>query len=298
MKTLKFNLKLKGLIFILTFIFLPGSSFSQNNADNTDVYHITTTDNNEYTGIILLQDSSSTILKTSQFDSLILKTQFIKKIEKVETSQLKEGKVWMPNPQSARYFWAPNGYGLKKGEAYYQNVWVLFNQISVGVTDNFSIGFGMMPTFLFGADAVPVWLTPKFSVPVIKDKFNIGAGAMYINVLGAGESAGLVYGLSTFGSKDKNLTIGLGYGFTGNDWAKMPTINVSGLIRTGPRGYLITENYIISTSDGYIGLAMVGGRTLIKRITLDYGLAIPFESGLDRLIAVPWLGITVPFGRK
>jgi len=297
MKTSIRKLKITGLILFLLLICIPGKTFSQNYADTVEVYHITTTDKNEYSGNILMRDSSFIILKTVQFDSLIIKTEFIKSIEKIKSQQVKEDGIWLENPQAARYFWAPNGYGLKKGEAYYQNVWVLFNQISVGLTDYFSIGAGVMPTFLFGSDVVPMWLTPKFSIPIVKDKFNAGAGIMYITVAGAGSSAGLVYGLTTFGSKDKNLSIGLGYGFSENGWAKLPSINISGLVRTGPRGYLVTENYIIGESDGYVGLIMVGGRTLSKRIALDYGLALPFDSSIDRFIAIPWLGLTVPFGK-
>ncbi|MCB9270107.1 MAG: hypothetical protein H6561_11110 [Lewinellaceae bacterium] len=77
------------------------------------------------------------------------------------------------NTQSARYFFSPNGYGLHPGEAYYQNVWVLYNQVSFGITNNVSLGVGGA-SFPFGADATPVWMTPKVSVPVVRDKFQVG----------------------------------------------------------------------------------------------------------------------------
>ncbi len=67
----------------------------------------------------------------------------------------------------------------------------------MGVTNYFSIGAGIVPVFLFGGGATPVWITPKFSIPVVKDKFNVGAGALVGTVLGAsGTGFGLLYGLN------------------------------------------------------------------------------------------------------
>jgi len=58
--------------------------------------------------------------------------------------------------------------GLHKGEGYYQNIWVFWNQASFGVTENFSLGFGIIPLFLFGGEAgqySPIWVVPKLSYP-------------------------------------------------------------------------------------------------------------------------------------
>jgi hypothetical protein len=178
-------------------------------------------------------------------------------------------------------------------------VWVLFNQASVGVTDNFSVGAGMMPLFLFAGAPTPVWFTPKLSFPVVKDRVNVGAGALVGTVIGGGEtfngSAGLLYGLSTFGSRDKNMTIGLGYGFAEGEIASTPVLTVSGMLRTGPRGYLLTENYLIRAGDQTVGLLMVGGRRIIQKAGLDFGLVIPTGTG-ESFMALPWLGLTIPFG--
>jgi len=214
-----------------------------------------------------------------------------------DTGEVKKS-FWFENPQSTRYFWSPNGYGLKAGEGYYQNVWVLFNQFAVGVTDNFSLGGGIVPLFLFAGGSTPVWFTPKFSIPVVKEKFNVGGGALIGTVLGEEESGfGILYGLSTFGSRDKNLSVGLGYGYAGGSFANSPMININGMIRTGAKGYFLTENYYIPTGDDFLILISLGGRRIINRSGLDFGLFIPIASGLDTFIAIPWLGITVPFGK-
>ena len=90
----------------------------------------------------------------------------------------------------------------------------------------------------------------------------------------------------------------MGYGFADGEWASAPAINVSGMFRTGPRGYLITENYYIGLGEEDVGLISFGGRRIIKKISLDFGGIIPISSDIDFFIIIPWLGITVPIGKK
>ena len=272
-------------------------SFAQTTPDSA-VYRIEMNDGNVFTGQLLEQDQEKVLLRTATIGEVTILRRDIKKMTAVQGGSLRGGKVWFENPQSTRYFWSPNGYGLRRGEAYYQNVWVLFNQSSVGITDNFSIGVGMVPLFLFAGAPTPVWITPKVSFPIVRDKINIGAGALVGTVLGEegdGESAGILYGLSTFGSRDKNLTVGLGYGFAGGEMASTPVVSLSGMLRTGTRGYLLTENYVIHTGGETYALIMVGGRRIIQKTGLDFGLVIPAGIGGD-IIALPWLGFTIPFG--
>jgi hypothetical protein len=175
----------------------------------------------------------------------------------------------------------------------------MFNQAVYGFTDHFSGGVGVMPLFLLGGTSTPAWLTAKFSVPIVKDKVNLGIGALAGTVIGEQNSNfGILYGISTFGSKDNNLNIGLGWGFAGGKMARNPTVNISGMIRTGAKGYFITENYFIGTPDNFVVLMSVGGRRIIKHIGLDFGAVIPLGADIGSLIAIPWLGFTIPFGNK
>ncbi len=188
--------------------------------------------------------------------------------------------------------------GLKKGEGYYQNIWVLFNQVSYGVTNYFSIGAGIVPVFLFGGGATPVWITPKFSIPVVKDKFNVGVGALVGTVIGEAETGfGLLYGLTTAGSRDMNITLGAGYGVSGSGWAKSPVISLSALARTGAKGYLMTENYYFNIDGEALVLLSAGFRYVIKKAGIDFGLVMPVQEDLT-FFAIPWLGVTIPFGNK
>jgi hypothetical protein len=271
-------------------------TIAQKNIIRENLVTIETMDGNEFLGEIVSEDSNSVKLKTIKFGEITITKSDIKKRSQVVPQQIKDGKYWFPNPQSTRYFWSPNGYGLKKGEGYYQNIWVLWNQFSYGVSDNFSIGGGIIPTFLFGAPT-PVFATMKFSIPVKENKVNIAGGAILGYVIGESEAGlGILYGLSTFGSPDANVTIGMGYAFAGGEWAQAPMININGMFRVSSRGYFITENYILSADGEGVVLLSFGGRSIIKKVALDYGLFIPVSADLDRFIAIPWLGFTVPFG--
>jgi hypothetical protein len=115
-------------------------------------------------------------------------------------------------------------------------------------------------------------------------------------VIGDDEAGfGLVYGTSTLGDRNTNMSLGVGYGYASGNWANAPIITLSGMLRTGQRGYLLTENYFIPTEDGDALILFFGGRRLIKNAGLDFGLLFPFEPG-STFFAIPWLGITIPFG--
>ena len=278
---------------------------AQTAPDSTVLYRIETTDGNEYLGTIVNEDTEKIHLKTQQVGTITIAKSTIKSMVPVNLNQVKGGAYWFDNPQSTRYLFAPNGYGLRKGEGYYQNILVFVNQASVGITDNISVGAGVVPFFLFGGPT-PIWLVPKVSIPIKKDKINVGVGALIGTVLDTESDSydessstgfGLAYGQATFGSRDRNISLGLGYGYADGGWANYPTLTLSALIRTGRRGYFITENYLITTGYESIGLISLGGRRIIKTIGIDFGLVIPTGLSTD-FVAVPFLGLTIPFGQK
>jgi hypothetical protein len=275
------------------------SCFGQVLSDSTRTFRVETKDGNIFVGYIVTEDSLYLVLKTEILGEIKIPQNTIK--SKTELKEVKKvgNEFWLPNPQSSRYFWAPNGYGLEKRSSYYQNIWVLYNQFSAGLTDNFSIGAGVLPLFLFGGTSTPIWIVPKFSIPVVENKFNIGTGAFLGTVLGEDTGIfGLLYGTTTFGSRDKNVSFGLAYGVSREGWLTFPVINFSSMIRSGPKSYFITENYVFSADGTLVVLISLGGRSIIRNIGLDYSLWIPFYGDLDTFIAVPLLGITVPIAKK
>ncbi len=285
--------KIVGLLLILLF----SSTFIQAQTTDTTLVQIETVDGNEFIGNIVKEDSLKIVLKTDKLGEISIQKSDIKSQTLINTQQIKDGKFWFPNPQSTRYFWAPNGYGLKKGEGYYQNIYVLWNQFTYGITDNFSLGGGVIPLFFFGGTATPVFATAKFSIPIQKDKINLGGGVIAGTIIGEDMVGfGILYGVSTFGTPDNNVTLGLGYGFANGEWASSPLINLCGLFRVSSRFYFLTENYYINIDGKGGGVIGLGGRWIMKKAALDFIFAIPVDSGMDMFLAIPLLGFTIPFG--
>ncbi|MEZ4702611.1 MAG: hypothetical protein R2834_24765 [Rhodothermales bacterium] len=279
-----------------------GAASAQAPADTAQVWRIVTRDGNEYVGKIVERVAGAIRLETDTIGVVSIREELIVRMEVVDARRRDSGEIWARNPQATRYFWGPNGYGLRKGEGYYQNVWIFFNQISIGVTDHATIGLGLVPLFLWGGEAFPAWITPKLSLPIVPDKFNLGIGALAGTLVGGFGSedgaAGIVYGIGTYGSRDANVSFGLGYGFAGRDWGRHPALTLSAMSRQGKRSYLLFESYIISTGEESAGLALFGGRYIASRISIDYGGMVPFGFEVDRLIVLPWLALVVPFGNR
>jgi hypothetical protein len=302
------------IVFLFIALFANLGTYGQNVPDSTRIFRIEIKDGNIFTGYILYQDSSALIIRTEKLGDVRIPLVEIKQKTELKNVVVVENKIWLPNPQSGRYFWAPNGYGLEKGSSYYQNIWVLYNQMSFSISDNFSLGAGIIPLFLFAGAPTPAWVVPKISIPVVRDRMNIGTGALLGTILGEDMGTfGLLYETTTFGSRDKNLSIGIAYGFAYGSWMARPIINFSTMIRTGPKGYFISENYVIpyettnwdyydytSTSRHKSAVVVsIGGRSIIGgNIGLDYSLWIPINANTDVFIAIPFLGVTIPMGKK
>lgn len=293
-KTMKKAYVYGGLFILLLLANLVSSG--QTGRDSL-IYRIETTDGNEYFGKIISEDSEKIVIQTENIGQITLLTANIKKRTLLKSSEQRNGEYWPENQQSSRYFWSPNGYGLKTGEAYYQNIWIFYNQVSVGLTNTFSLGAGIIPLFLIEGAPTPIWLIPKFSIPLAKDKINLGIGSLLGTVAGGEDSGifGLVYGTTTFGSRDKNFSIGMAYGFAEDEWTSTPLINLSALIRISRRGYFITENYLIISEGDAVAMLSAGGRSILGGIGLDYSLWLPL--GGDSFVLMPFLGITIPIGR-
>lgn len=288
---------LNTTIICLFLLFTASNLLGQAEVKKDSLFLIETKDGNDYIGTIVTEDSISLTLSTAQLGVIVIPQYTISRRSYIPEQRIKGNEAWLDNPQAARYFYAPNGYGLHTGEWYYQNIWVLFNQISVGLGENFSIGVGMVPLFFFAGAPSPIWITPKMSIPVVKDKFNVGIGALagtILDVSGSGEGGegfGIIYGMGTVGSKDINASLGIGYGYIDGELAEYPAINFSALIRGGRNFYLVTENYLFVGDE--VGAIAAGGRSMIRNASIDYGLVIPVNTG--EVFAVPWLGFAVPF---
>lgn len=276
---------------------------AMNSDDKKDIFQldppryvrVQTKDGNILFGDLISETDQAIIIRTSSGDVTIMREN-IQRITDISRNSIRDGKFWHPNPQSTRYLFSPNALGLKKGEGYYQNVWIFFNNANYGLTDNFSLGAGLVPSFLFGASETPIWILPKFSVPIPNSKFHIAAGAMLGGITGVA-SFGVLYGMATYGDQDHNMSVGLGYGYAEGEVSSSPVVTFSGMFRASHRVYFITENYIFPDTEG-LSLVSFGMRWAPENFAVDFAIMSPVGEDLGRgFIGFPWLGVTIPFGR-
>jgi len=280
--------------FLLLFVSLTGTLAGQ---ELGEVVRVETNSKQVFIGELIYEDDKKITIRTEETGEITIERVNIRSIEIVDSSRVKNGVYWFDNPQGTRYFFSPNAIGLKKGRGYYQNTWVFFNNVNYGITNNFSIGGGMIPLFLFGTSETPVWLLPKVSIPIKKDSFYLGGGAMIGGVIGTDtEPLGILYGSATFGDLDRNLSVSLGYGYAGSEISDTPVINISGMTRISRTFYLLSENYVVPGADSGVVVSF-GGRWTSENVAVDFGLFRPLEDA-DGLIGIPWLGVTIPFGRN
>jgi hypothetical protein len=260
-------------------------------------YRVETTDGEVLLGTLVSATDTAVVLRSDKLGTVTLQRTDIQGMDKLDPDRFHNGRYWFKNPQSTRYFFAPNALGVPKGEGYYQNTWILFNNVNYGVSDHFSVGAGTVPLFLFGANIFPIWALPKLSLSTPQKNLHLAGGAVLGGVLGAGESVGVgvVYGSVTVGNRNHNATLSLGYGYAEGELADTPAINVSGMTRISQDFYLITENYFFPAVDA--SLISAGIRWAPENFAVDFGLARPLLEGDGGFIGVPWLGVTISFGR-
>lgn len=155
---------------------------------------------------------------------------------------IKEG-ITHGNPNATRYFFAPSAIPLKKRSGYYQNAYLLSNSANFGLTDNFTLGGGVIIPLLFYA-------TPKVGFEVRKNLY-VGAGFIAATTIIPDNivSGGIPFGLITYGTHEANLTLGSGYGVVWvegeYDHTKNPITTINGMLRLNNRLQLVSENWII-----------------------------------------------------
>lgn len=283
---------------VLFTIMISSSVLGQNNfssyefAENIN-YKITLIDGSEFVGHFVEKDSNTLVISTSSLPKVEIPFAQIKSILAIDSSDMKNGVYWFPNPNATRYFFSPSAFNLKAGEGYYQNSYLFFNSINYGVTDFFSIGGGF--EFISTLTGNPIYyLTPKVGFEVA-DNFSLGGGVLFLNVPDEA-NAGITYGLGTYGNRNDNVSLGIGWGFFDGNFASQPAITLSGMTRVKRKFSLVTENWFIPfDSDSYYGLFSYGMRFFSEKIAVDLGFINNRDLSEELSLGVPYVDFVVKF---
>ena len=257
-------------------------------ADSGVQQRVVMRDGSELIGRII-SIGDSTVQFQSQLGLMTLRSDDILRLSSERGGTVRGGQYYFPNPNATRLIFAPTGRMLQAGEGYFSDYWVFFPGISVGLADMISIGGGMSMFPGVSLTEQLFYVTPKVGV-VRRDNFNAAVGALYVAVpsfddASDRESAGMLYGVSTWGNLDNSFTAGLGYGFANGELASSPAVLLGGEVRATPRMSLVTENYIIPG-----GTALLGGGVRFMGRGLSVDLALFAAGGDDGGCCLPFLG--------
>jgi hypothetical protein len=148
-------------------------------------------------------------------------------------------------------------------------------------------------TLVPGAENQLFYIAPKIT-PVHLENFDVAAGVLYILIPTDSENAGIVYGVSTYGTEKASLTVGLGWGFLGDDFSDKPILVLGGDVRLSGKTKLITENWILPDSD--VSLVSLGIRFFGENLAADFGLVYPAGEDPEGFPFLPWVGFAYNFG--
>ena len=229
-------------------------------------------------------------------ETIVLVTLVGARVE-VERSQIRvarpaegrvvEGEFWGEDPNSSRLFFTATGRTLKKGEAYVGTYIIVLPFFAVGLTDRITVAAGA--PVLFG-ELEPFYVAPKVQVfRTARAAISVGTLALFFD----DEIVGINYAVGTFGTPDHALTLGLGFGFSGDQFSNQPVAMIGGETRTSRRIKLVTENYFLPGEDGLLFSA--GLRFIGDRFSTDLGIA-GFVGGTSAC-CIPLINFSYAFGR-
>ncbi len=173
---------------------------------------------------------------------------------------------------NTRYFLSKNAYQIPKNDNVYRNTMVLLNRVDMGVSPNVSIGLGGLGIFpiLSGKVGSETERPVTFGAEVTGIFFPWGN-----YVPGA-----VMQGMATFGGYDKNISLGLWYGYEPFDFTGFGAASLSGILQVGKSGrhYLISDNILLfpdfsnTGTQNFIFISTNGFRSVFDNSNWEFGL--------------------------
>ncbi len=274
-----------------------------------EVQVFTLLDGSIITGKIINKTEKETIIETKDLGVVVLPQSKIREVRELEEATITDGgKIWFKNPNCTRYLFAPSAMALKKGEGYYQNIYGAGNAVNYGLTDNLTVGGGLV-------GPLGGYINAKVGIELGR-YLNVGAGAIagngFFPVNGDNLGMGLGFVVVTVGNYDHNITVGTGYGFLNADGTtdamEKPLYVINGMARVGKKFALVTENWVVNVqsdpfargfeSDShYETFFSYAFRYMGQRSTLDAGfLNTPGLIERGWYVGIPYIGFVIRFG--
>jgi hypothetical protein len=254
--------------------------------DTLAVKQVSLKDGSELVGRIVSENSEEIFFITNSGIEMKIKRELIQEIKDLEMEEHK-GTLRRVDPNQTRLLFAPTARPLKQGKGYFSVYEIFFPMISFGLTDFIALSGGM--SLFPGADEQLFYLAPKVNF-LNQQNFALSGGVLYISI--TDESAGIAYGVATFGKSSGAFTLGLGWGFVEGDFSSKPMIVLGGEVQLSGSTKLITENWLPPGDNGAI--ISFGIRFFGANLAADFGLITSTEAS-GGFPFLPWIGFAYNF---
>lgn len=235
----------------------------------------------------ILEIKDDEIVFQSELGTTDIKISDIKEIREIASSSLKEGTYWFPNPNQTRMFLSPTGRMLKKGEGYFNDIYIFFPSVAYGITDNITMGAGITIIPGIDIDKQIMYFTPKIGVAAVEN-FSLAVSGLIFRIPKAYDwdnddamAVGIIFGTGTYGTPDKSISFGLGYGFVDDELADKPAVMVGGEYRFARRAAFVTENWVFPGTDN--PLISYGIRLFGEQMAVDLGFFNTFGEDMPAI---------------
>lgn len=221
--------------------------------------------------------------------------------QRITSGVARDGVYWPEDPNKTRLFFTSTARPLDRGEGYISSFMLFLPFVAYGVTDRLTIAGG---TPLIGEVIGQVWyLAPKYTVFQRPNASFALGGLGFINAAESDEgSVGIVYGAGTWGSTDRAITAGAGWGYATAEGSSSgltsdPVFMLGGETRVSRRVKLLTENWLYFGGDGSGGIFTGGVRFIGDRLSADLGIGGLAGDG-DGFCCFPLVNFVYNFGGR
>ncbi|MEW5922811.1 MAG: hypothetical protein AB1746_02360 [Candidatus Zixiibacteriota bacterium] len=234
----------------------------------------------------------------SEMGTSTIQISDIKEIKEISSKSMKEGVYWFPNPNQTRLIISPTGRMLKRGQGYFNDIYIFFPNVAYGITDNITMGAGI--TIFPGVDLEKqiMFFTPKIGISAIEN-FSLAVSGLIFRIPKAYDwdnedamAVGIIFGTGTYGTPDKSVSFGLGYGFVDDELGDKPAVMFGGEYRFARRASFVSENWIFPNTDN--PLISYGIRLFGEQMAVDLGFFNTFGEDMPA-VGIPYVDFVYNF---
>jgi hypothetical protein len=249
-----------------------------------------------YVGFITAQDDLTITIRTATGVFISVPRNQIAQMTWVTPSKVAPPR-WRKDPNYSRLLVAPTGRPLEQGDGYFSDIYVFLVGVGVGMTDQIGMLVGMSIVPGVGLDEQVFYIAPKIGHQ-FNENFAASIGTLFAHVNET--SAGLLWGVATFGPVESSLTAGLAWGYVkyeGNadfELTEEPTILIGGAVQMSNSLSLVSENWLILGAEPSEMPFSIALRLFGEGLSADLGFILVGEI-LQEGLPVPWLSICYNF---